>query len=47
VPASGRRYAWRLPESAEVRGSTGRRVYYLLPLELDPQYFELKSFRWR
>jgi hypothetical protein len=45
--ASRRRFAWRLPDSAEVRGSTGRRVYYLLPLALDPQYFELKSFRWR
>ncbi len=45
--ASGRRYAWRVPDSAEVRGSTGRRVYDLLPLALDPQYFALKSFRWR
>lgn len=47
APASGRRFAWRVPESAEMRGSTGRRVYYLLPLALDPQYFALKSFRWR
>jgi hypothetical protein len=44
---SGRRYAWRVPASAEVRGSTGRRIYYLLPLPLDPQYFAFKSFRWR
>jgi hypothetical protein len=44
---SGRRYAWRIPESAEVRGSTGRRIYYLLALPLDPQYFALRSFRWR
>jgi hypothetical protein len=45
--ASGRRFAWRVPAAAEVRGSTGRRVYYLLPLALDPQYFAFKSFRWR
>jgi hypothetical protein len=45
--ASGRRYAWRVPAAAEVRGSTGRRIYYLMPLALDPQYFSLKSFRWR
>jgi hypothetical protein len=45
--ASGRRFAWRVPGAAEARGSTGRRVYYLLPLALDPQYFALKSFRWR
>jgi hypothetical protein len=44
--ASGRRFAWQVPGAAEVRGSTGRRVYYLLPLDLDPQYFALKSFRW-
>jgi hypothetical protein len=45
--ASGRRFAWRVPDAAEFRGSTGKRVYYLTPLALDPQYFALKSFRWR
>jgi hypothetical protein len=44
--ASHRQYAWRVPTSAEARGSTGRRVYYLVPLPLDPQYFTLNSFRW-
>jgi hypothetical protein len=45
--ASGRRYSWRIPAAAEARGSTGKRVYYLTPLDLDPQYFTLTSFRWR
>jgi hypothetical protein len=44
---SRRRYRWRVPEAAAPRGSTGRRIYYLMPLEFDPQFFALKSFRWR
>lgn len=43
---SGRYYRWRVPEAAAPRGSTGRRIYYLMPLEFDPQFFALKSFRW-
>jgi hypothetical protein len=44
--ATGRQYRWRVPEAASPRGSTGRRIYYLMPLEFDPQFFALKSFRW-
>jgi hypothetical protein len=44
---SGRRYRWQIPEPAAPRGSTGRGIYYLMPLEFDPQFFALKSFRWR
>jgi hypothetical protein len=45
--ASRKRFSWRMPEDAAVRGSTQRRVYYLKPLMFDPQFFTLNSFRWR
>jgi hypothetical protein len=47
VPASGRRLHWKLPADAVVRGATARRVYYLAPRQFDPQFFRLKTFRWR
>jgi hypothetical protein len=44
---SRRRLEWRIGDSATVRGSTGRRVYYLTPKLADPQYSDLRSFAWR
>jgi hypothetical protein len=44
---SGRSFRWRIPDDAVVRGSTERRVYYLTPRALDPQFFRFNAFRWR
>jgi hypothetical protein len=42
-----RRFEWRVSDSAIVRGSTARRVYYLTPSRSSPQNADLRSFRWR
>ena len=44
---SERRLEWRISESAVVRGSTGRRVYYLTPKLSNPQHSDLRAFAWR
>lgn len=44
---SGRRYEWRMSDSAVVRGSTERRVYYLTPKLSNPQHSDLRAFAWR
>ena len=42
-----RRFEWRVSDSAVVRGSTQKRVYYLTPSLSSPQFSDLRSFRWR
>jgi hypothetical protein len=44
---SGRRREWRVSDSAVVRGSTSRRVYFLTPSTSSPQFTDLRSFSWR
>jgi hypothetical protein len=38
---------WQVPESATVRGSSERRVYYLTPRPASPLFADLRSFTWR
>jgi hypothetical protein len=42
-----RRREWRVSGDAVVRGVTTRRVYYLTPSTLSPQFTDLRSFAWR
>jgi hypothetical protein len=38
---------WNMSDTNVVRGSTSRRVYFLTPKLSSPQFFDLRSFRWR
>jgi hypothetical protein len=38
---------WNMADTNVVRGSTSRRVYFLTPKLSSPQFFDLRTFRWR
>jgi hypothetical protein len=42
-----RRREWRVSSTANVRGATARRIYYLTPSSSSPQFSDLRSFSWR